>query len=208
MYKILCGLDTTSINKSLHTRPPSAPTDSFSSVTPTSHVGTLQMTLPQNSTAILIIHSHDMKPFRNLRVHIFRTVTPMTEVGEHMWGKLNRNVVLWGIHTGITSLPPTSRIQVKNTSVINIVAQQSSAFILQNLAVESKDMLPVGNIRSLLNGGLDFIDCVVRLYVQIHYLAGLELDEYLPSVVDVSNCMFADTENNVHYRETGDFRLR
>jgi hypothetical protein len=97
---------------------------------------------------------------------------------------------------------------VKNGSVVNIVAQQSSALILKNLAVESKDLLPVGNIRSLLNGGFDFIDCVVRLYVQIHYLAGLELDEYLSSVVDVSNCMFANIENNLHYRETSNFSLR
>jgi hypothetical protein len=125
-----------------------------------------------------------------------------------MWGKLNRNVFLWGIPTGTTSFPPTCHIQVKNGSVVNNVAQQSSALILKNRAVEWKDLLLLGNTRSLPNGGLDFIDCVVRLYVQIHYLAGLELDEYLPSVVDVSNCMFADTENNVHYRETGDFRLR
>jgi hypothetical protein len=149
-----------------------------------------------------------MKPFRNLRVHIFRIVTPRTEVGERMRGKLNINAILWGIHTGITSLPPTSHIQVKNRSVTNIVAQQSSALILQNLAVESKDLLPVGNIRSLLNGGLDFIDCVVRLYVQTYYLASLELDEHLSIVVDVSNCMFADTENNVHYRETSAFSLK
>jgi hypothetical protein len=86
MYKILNGLHTTSIYKSLNTRyyPPATP-QFLSGVTNKTCCHT-EGDPSSKLNNILIIHSYDINPL--LRVHIFRIAAPRTDLGERMRGKL------------------------------------------------------------------------------------------------------------------------